>query len=203
MNKQIISLGSNCYIASYLKENKIKLASYPFDWIFSYPLDICHMINDNFNEFLNKENYLIKDEVITYNYHKMYIPDLRMFNHHNPFKNDDHEYFKRCINRLMDVLKNPVQSEIPLVFVMAFFENEIKNELDNIFKLNKLLETFRTNYKIVCFFHMTRKYQNVSEISHYKNITVIQIMTYDVNNGTDFINTYDKRLFDQLFKKYV
>ena len=51
-NNYIIPFGTNCYIASYLKRNKLKLVSYPFDWIFSYPIDIYDMINTNFEYFI-------------------------------------------------------------------------------------------------------------------------------------------------------
>jgi hypothetical protein len=44
----IIPLGTNCYIASFLKRKNLKLVSYPFDWIFSYPNDIYDIINTNF-----------------------------------------------------------------------------------------------------------------------------------------------------------
>ena len=63
-NNYIIPFGTNCYIASYLKRNKLKLVSYPFDWIFSYPIDIYDMINTNFEYFLNKDYYINQDDTL-------------------------------------------------------------------------------------------------------------------------------------------
>lgn len=200
MNKRIISLGSNCYIASYLKEHNLKKESYPFDWIFSYPYDILHMLKDEFKEFLNKENYLIKDELSKFNYHKLYKPNLRMFNHKNPYNIEDHQYYQRCVKRFMNILKE--KNEI--VFVLGFFNNFIKNEIENIINLNNYLAKITTNqYKIVAFFQKKRGYYDCSQIFKHNNITAIQIMTYDVNNGTDFINQFDKRMFNELFNKFV
>ena len=200
MNKLIISLGSNCYIASYLKEHNLKKASYPFDWIFSYPEDICHMINDNFKEFLNKDNYLIKDELSKFNYHKLYKPNLRMFNHRNPYNNNDYQYYQRCITRFINVLNKSDN----LIFVLAFFENIIKNEFNHIINLNNILKkNTNNNFKIIVFFQMKRGYQDYSDVIYHENITFIQFMTYDGNNGTDFINQFDKKMFNDLFEFFI
>ena len=32
----VISLGKQCHTAEFLKDNKLKNCSYPFDWIFSW-----------------------------------------------------------------------------------------------------------------------------------------------------------------------
>ena len=112
------------YIASYLKRNKLKLVSYPFDWIFSYPIDIYDMINTNFEYFLNKDYYINQDDTINYNSHIKYCINLRMFNHHNPYKDSDNEYFKRCVSRFNDVIKK----EENKLFVMFFGENNINND---------------------------------------------------------------------------
>jgi hypothetical protein len=37
-----------------LKQNKLKLCSYPFDWIFSNCNNIIHCLEDDFNVFLDK-----------------------------------------------------------------------------------------------------------------------------------------------------
>jgi len=184
----IIPLGSNCYIASYLKRNNMKLVSYPFDWIFSYPVDIYDIINTDFEYFLNKEYYTHKDETINYNSHTKYSPNLTMFNHHNPYKESDNEYFKRCVARFNDVIKKKESK----LFIMFFCENNLNNEIRNIIKLQELFDEKQIiNYKLLCIFQEVRGYQSKKEFK-CKNITFIQISTIDKNNGVEFISEKDE-----------
>lgn len=184
----IIPLGSNCYVASYLKRNNMKLVSYPFDWIFSYPIDIYDIINTNFEYFLNKDYYFYKDETINYNTHTKYCPNLRMFNHHNPYKDADYEYFKRCITRFNDVIKK----EESKLFIMFFCDNNLNNELRNIIKLKELFDEKQIiNYELLCIFQEVRGYQSKKDFK-CKNITFIQISTIDKNNGVEFICEKDE-----------
>jgi hypothetical protein len=189
----IIPIGTNCYIASYLKRNNLKLVSYPFDWIFSYPNDIYDIINTNFEYFLNKDYYVHKDESINYNSHTMYCSNIRMFNHHNPYKDCDNEYFKRCVSRFNDVIKK----EEPKLFIMFFGENNLNNEKKNIIKLKELLDKIIINYEILCIFQEVRGYQSKKEFK-FKNINFIQVSTFDKNNGVEFICNKDEALIKSI-----
>lgn len=193
----IIPLGTNCYIASYLKRNKLKLVSYPFDWIFSYPVDIYDIINTNFEYFLNKDYYVNQDDTINYNSHKKYCGGLRMFNHHNPYKDNDNEYFKRCVTRFNDVIK---KEEMKL-FIMFFGENNINNEIKNIIKIKELFDTKIINYEIICIFQETRGFQNKKNFK-YKNINFIQISTIDKNSGTEFLSKKDEAFFASIINSH-
>lgn len=193
----IIPFGSNCYIASYLKRNNLKIVSYPFDWIFSYPNDIYDIINTDFEYFLNKDYYVNKDNTINYNSHTKYCPNLRMFNHHNPYKDSDNEYFKRCVSRFNDVIKK----EESKLFIMFFSDNNINNEIKNIIKLKELFDTKMSNYELLCIFQETKGYQRKKEFK-CKNIIFIQISTIDKNNGIEFICEKDEALFTSLINNY-
>ena len=194
----IIPLGTNCYISSYLKRNKLKLVSYPFDWIFSYPNDIYDIINTNFEDFLNKEYYVNQDDTINYNSHKKYCTNLRMFNHHNPYKDNDNEYFKRCVSRFNDVIKK----EESKLFIMFFSENNLNNEIRNIIKLNELFDTKMYNYELLCIFQEVRGYQSKKEFK-CKNINFIQISTIDMNNGVEFICEKDETFFSSIISPFL
>lgn len=189
----IIPLGTNCYISSYLKRNNLKLVSYPFDWIFSYPIDIYHIINTNFEYFLNKDYYLNQDDTISYNSHTKYCPNLRMFNHHNPYKDYDNKYFKRCVIRFNDVIKK----EESKLFIMFFSENNLNNEIRNIIKLKELFDEKIINYELLCIFQEVRGYQSKKEFK-CKNINFIQISTIDKNNGVEFICEKDEEYFKSI-----
>ena len=194
----IIPLGTNCYIASYLKRNNLKLVSYPFDWIFSYPNDIYDIINTNFEDFLNKEYYVNQDDTINYNSHMKYCTNLRMFNHHNPYKDSDNEYFKRCVLRFNNVIKK----EESKLFIMFFSENNLNNEIRNIIKLNELFDTKMYNYELLCIFQEVRGYQSKKEFK-CKNINFIQISTIDMNNGVEFICEKDETLFSSIISPFL
>lgn len=61
----VISLGKQCHTAQFLKDNKLRNCSYPFDWLFSWHqthnYGKNHMIIDclenHFEIFLNKNYY--------------------------------------------------------------------------------------------------------------------------------------------------
>ena len=198
-NNYIIPFGTNCYIASYLKRNKLKLVSYPFDWIFSYPIDIYDMINTNFEYFLNKDYYINQDDTINYNSHIKYCINLRMFNHHNPYKDSDNEYFKRCVSRFNDVIKK----EENKLFIMYFGENNYNNEIKNIIKIKELFDTKKIiNYEIICIFQETHGIQNKKNFK-YKNINFIQISTIDRNNGIEFICKKDEAFFSSIISPFI
>lgn len=51
--KYICSLGFNCHASQMLKDNGIKMESYPFDWIMSNLQVVKQSIEDNFSDFLH------------------------------------------------------------------------------------------------------------------------------------------------------
>lgn len=109
----VCSLGTLCHAAAILKRNKVKMASYPFDWIFSDCDIVNHCIKDNFKTFLDKNNYT----TISHSSCGNTVYNIYMFNHHNPLINEEHyNYFTRCVNRFNDLIKHPG----PKLFVMMF-----------------------------------------------------------------------------------
>jgi hypothetical protein len=96
------SLGSLCHSSQILKRNKLKLCSYPFDWIFSNCDNIIHCIEDNFNIFLDKSYYINISESKCG--HSKYHSE--MFNHRNPLNNiNDNNYYVRCVKRFKKLLQ--------------------------------------------------------------------------------------------------
>ena len=80
--RYVCSLGTLCHTAKFLQENRLKLVSYPFDWILSNVEIIKHCLFDDFATLLDKNQY------IDFKYlsnqtgrcgHKIYRNDL--FNH--------------------------------------------------------------------------------------------------------------------------
>lgn len=197
----VIPFGNQCISAFYLKENNLKLLSYPFDWIFCNPSIINDMIDDNFKKFLDKDNYVIKDSTSEKNKHSIYLPDLYLFNHRNPIKDDDYLYFLRCIERFYNVLK---KKETKL-FLITILNNEIKNELENICILHNKLSNITENYELLCIFQQKSDSGIQSkEVYINENLTIIQLCTIDESDGVIFLNDDDSKLYkdtiDELYE---
>ena len=193
--EHFISIGSRCHASSFLKRNKLKKESYPFDWIYSNLYMIIHCIDTNFIFFLDKNYYSIANPDNYNQTHLYYYPDYNtMFNHHNPYKDNDNEYFKRCVSRFNDVIKK----EENKLFIMFFGENNYNNEIKNIIKIKELFDTKKIiNYEIICIFQETHGIQNKKNFK-YKNINFIQISTIDRNNGIEFICKKDEAFFSSI-----
>jgi hypothetical protein len=132
MEKKIFSLGFRCSSASILKRLNLKQESYPFDWLISNISVVKDCIENNFEEFLNKENYerkytntyetaytknqFICDEHLMANMHyqhtsmhneeNTYKWSLAM-NHHNIKEDTDYNYYLRCVSRFNELIESP------------------------------------------------------------------------------------------------
>jgi len=195
----IIPLGSQCFTAFFFKNNNLKKTSYPFDWIFTNPTIIMDILNDNFNIFLDKKYYVIKDENINQNKHSLYLPDLMMFNHRNPYKDEDYSYYTRCVNRF----NNTLHKKEKKLFILTSLRNEISNELENICLLNNVLNNLTNNYIFISIFQKCTGVQS-KEIYEHENMIIIQITTLSESDGVIFLNDLDniyyKDIIYSLFK---
>jgi uncharacterized membrane protein len=193
----VIPFGGQCFSANFLKENNLKLVSYPFDWIFSNPYIILDMLNDNFQKFLNKDYYVSKNPHDEKNKHSLYLPDLYMFNHRNPIKHEDYLYFQRCVQRFYNVISKPGKK----LFIMTILCNEIKNEIIHIQNLKLKMDTIITNYEMICIFQKKTGYQT-KEIQTYDNLKVIQMTTISDSDGLIFINNEDHEFYKNIIYSF-
>lgn len=53
----VISLGSTCLLARHLQNKGLRMAKFPFDWMFSTPYLVRHALSDNFKTFLDPKQY--------------------------------------------------------------------------------------------------------------------------------------------------
>ena len=106
---EVISLGQNCNTAWYIKAAGLKRASYPFDWIYTTPAIITHILDDDFAQLLDR------DLIIPHGMdagHKVYHETL--FGHRNPVRSDaDYAYYQRCVARWRERMTR----QEPIVFV--------------------------------------------------------------------------------------
>ena len=120
LNKRItinhlISLGTHCYTSYLLKGAGLKKYSCPFDWIFSSPGMVGHVINDDFNKFIDRKYFISTQTVRTqgskfefkpviHDYYRSEFKITNVFNHHNPQLTSDYNYFVRSIERFRKML---------------------------------------------------------------------------------------------------
>lgn len=161
-----------CHSSTILKRTKLKKCSYPFDWIYSKFDDIINCIEDDLTIFLNKNYYV--DIQCKWNEnqcgHSYY--NLNMFNHHDPRKEKDYNYYIRCVNRFRNLLKT---NECKL-FVKMFTnvsEDNIDNHINETIIFNNKFKLFTNNYILLVIIHLPNKKQNSNTFTYKDNIHIL------------------------------
>jgi hypothetical protein len=176
----VCSLGKLCHSASILKNNNLKLVSYPFDWIFSDENIILNCLKNNFSVFLDKNNYI--DIGINNCGHKLYHSE--MFNHHNPLcKENDYEYFKRCVNRFNELLKKD-DKKLYMMIEVNKPDKLISNE--KIFEFNDEFKKYTSNYILLHIYHTCDNEQTTHEIEQIDNVIILKFNSISRSSGTFF-----------------
>jgi hypothetical protein len=176
----VCSLGSLCHSASILKRNNLRLVAYPFDWIFSNENIILDCLKNNFSVFLDKDNYI--NISINKCGHKLYHNS--MFNHHNPLcKEDDYDYFKRCVNRFNELLKKD-DKKLYMMINVNNLNKLISN--DKIIYFNDEFKKYTSNYILLYIYHTYNNVQTSHEIEQINNIIILKFNSISKSSGTNF-----------------
>lgn len=198
--KHICSLGNNCHTATLLKRNQWKKESYPFDWIFSNINLVKHCIDDKFDKFLDQQYYPDKDPKSWQQNHVYYFPfsEDKMFNHKNPMKEDDYQYYQRCVKRFNEFVK---KTDFKVFLNMHVNHDPINNTFkQKMIKFNNYLDKNCENYALICIVQGVGDKQEYSFETH-SNIHFINLTTLSPSNGKEFINPTDNSFLDNLLKK--
>tara|TARA_Y100000992_G_C21247021_1_gene483854 strand:- start:298 stop:963 length:666 start_codon:yes stop_codon:yes gene_type:complete len=207
----ICSLGTLCHSSWYLKENKLKLCSYPFDWIISSPDSIIDCLNDDFSKFLDKSYYIKKRKsYCTHSYYSTKKFQNTRFIHHNPLENEkDYKYYERCVNRFRNLLK---LKESKLFMVTLFrksciicgkvhnvnYNDKIK---EKIFELNDTLKKYTSNFILLVIINYPNKEMNNFNFLEFENVHFLELYTLSKSNGKKFINDIDNEYLKNLINK--
>lgn len=192
--KIYISLGNYCLTSMLLKENNLKNVSFPFDWMVSCIDNIIDIFEDNYIEFLNKNNYESFNNQTKNNY---YINNTKkLFNnldfdhqHHNLLEINDYEYLKRCVERINNIDLN---KKIIFIMIQPLYLNNILVENNKIIKLyNILLNKYGNKIKLIIF-NITSKNNNIYKEEYLnENLVTIELDTNMI------IGNYGMMYFDQ------
>lgn len=124
----VMSFGNYCFTARSLGVAGGRTFATPFDWIFSNPKIVSHVIATGGETLLNASEY-VKPPVIgsTGCCHRTYTPMLTadpkktsnkhgiVFSHHDPTRAEDHAYLRRSVARLFSALASPLPKLCVLV----------------------------------------------------------------------------------------
>ena len=173
MSKIFISLGNYCLTSMIFKYSNLKYESYPFDWIVSKIDNIIHIIDDDFKEFLNRNNYTkIKDGTRNNVY---YNNTNSLFNfqfdsgdhqHHDFSKENDYNYINRCVSRFNNLANTDRQKIFVMIQPLYLSNLQIDDKLyDKLFEV--LLNKFGNNIKLLIFniTNSNNKTYNMREIN--------------------------------------
>ena len=191
----VCSLGSHCHTATFLKRNRLKYASYPFDWIFSSYDNVINCIENNFVIFLDKSYYVdISDNQCGHSFYNM-----AMFNHYNPLKNEeDYKYYVRRVEKFNKLLKYDKEKLFIITFInMNNIDEYIKN---NIIEFNNKFKKYTNNYTLLCIFNLTNKDNNYHVFTYFDNIHFLELHTISNSDGNNYINNNDTIYFDNTIK---
>jgi hypothetical protein len=203
----VCSLGYCCHSATILQRLKIKKESYPFDWIKSNLDIIIHCLKDKFKIFLDKSYY----KFISHNkcLHSYYNKDKKdnndnndndneniMFFHYNPIIQKDYEYYKRCVERFNEFLKN---KDKKLFVSIVINQTELIDDLNNsIIELDNCLKSHTNNYHILYIYHIVQGIQNHKIIEIKNNIKLLILYTISESKGTKFVVDSDNIYLDKI-----
>lgn len=148
-----VSLGSHCYTSAILKRNNLKSSSMPFDWLFSNLAMVNHCVEDNFETFLSRKYFEpvnVSDRMqqhvnlCNHSFYKNNFGVDFVFNHRDPTKPVDYDYYQRCVRRFLNCISDA--SKVPL-FIATFRHS---NEQIRLFeKLVRTLRSKRPDCRIV------------------------------------------------------
>lgn len=190
------SFGELCHSSRILKRNKLKVCSYPFDWIFSNTSMIIDCIEDGFDRFLDKSYYIDASDVFEPRCIHSYYSEGVTFNHHNPLINENHyNYYVRCIGRFKQLLKYQEHKLFILTIPnMGCMNEDIKRD---IIEFNNKLSKHALNYNLLVILHIPGETQK-HEFTYYDNIHFLEIHTISKTNGVDFLDETDTLYFDDI-----
>lgn len=207
----IFSIGHRCTSSSLIKEAKLKFETYPFDWIVTKLNVIKHCIENRFEEFLKRENY-VKIKSVTYNLidnDKKYITneepiintyyendplnkstyDMNLaMTHHNINIEKDFKYFERCINRFNNILSSDKKKFYLYIHkIMGINDyNEKNNYLQKEFiEFTDFMNTKTQNSYGIFFFVVNNEIKKGEVETIYKTDKCVIFTIYTNNNLID------------------
>lgn len=174
MDITYISLGVQCTIPLFLKNNNLRKEAYPFDWIISNPkfiyeilvllLNNCNIsdlvINHFFYCLLKADCAKIENYIISKNGFALYNPKYNVIFPHDEYNYNTVQKYIRRFERLKNIILND-NKIIHFIYIsqssldLGNFKINNVNIIDNVYtyinKIFDLISNYRKNFKIIVF----------------------------------------------------
>ena len=122
----VVSLGSLCYTAQFMKSHKLRQWAGPFDYLFTSAAMVQHCLDSEFAAFLDQSQYVKMSGPAgrgighrTYSSKMIGLAHGIVFNHHDPRLADDYQHFVRAVARFEAALRSPGAKLLLLVTKQA------------------------------------------------------------------------------------
>lgn len=206
MYNQVCSFGPFCHTGNLLQRLKLKIVSFPFDWLCTTPLIIADCIENKFQLFLDKTHY-IKNETEGHHVHKYYADQYNFnkafFPHSNPLEDSTYEYLERCVGRFEILLKCPDKKLFIVSYMVTYTETVDPDFLAHIQRLNEALSRNTTNYDILCIVNHPRQSSQSFRIENTdNNIILLHLDTLSISHGVFFLNETDNSFLENIMKTH-
>ncbi len=206
----IISIGTSCFTANWLRRQNLRRSAYPFDWTFSHPQMIINCLHTQFTNYLNPIYYqeTTNNQNCRHTLYDTTVPIFAVFNpptffHHNPLKLQDHQYLQRCVNRFVNILKTSDNK----LFLMTFVNQKQhldSNQIQSLLDLKITLDSQTSNAFVViinCLY--LPQSSHVDRIQFLADkLVMIDLVTSEIVGGTNFTDPHDWDLYQSQLDQY-
>lgn len=208
---QAISLGNFCHSAQILKDLGYRVFSGPFDWIFSNPKALSHILNDDFKIFLDRSHYYPiplserKDPEFGLCEHLFYRNNYHvhhLFNHHLPTEDHDYAHYQQAVNEF----RSAARASKPVLYLMV---SNHAIALDQYLEVVKALDKYGGNFRLLgVHFKLGGESidpsleNNVHNIHHDEKLLVSELTVEGLSFGTAFVSSVDNQRFADFLRSF-
>lgn len=208
---QAVSLGNFCHSAQILKDIGYRVFSGPFDWIFSNPKALAHILHDDFKIFLDQSYYYpvpVSERKVPganfceHLYYKENFGVHHLFNHHLPNEEGDYLHYVQAVNEFRSSIKSPE----PILYLMVA-NHAIP--LEQYANLVTALDAHGKSYRILAV-HFSLANQeiaptlegNVETIHHDQKLLLVNLKVKGLSMGNTFLDPDDNLRFANFLRTF-
>jgi hypothetical protein len=207
---QAVSLGNFCHSAQVLKDLGYRIFSGPFDWIFSNPRALSHILSDDFKVFLDRSYYypvpVHERKVPEANFceHLFYKQNFgihHLFNHHLPNEENDYFHYLQAVQEFRSTLK----SSEPVLYLIV---SNHRIHLDQYLELVKSLDAYGGTYRLLVIHFMQAEDiasslgENVNTTYHDEKLLIVDLKVKGLSIGNTFTAAEDNLRFADLLRSF-
>ena len=207
---QAVSLGNFCHSAQVLKDLGYRIFSGPFDWIFSNPRALSHILSDDFKVFLDRSYYypvpVHERKVPEANFceHLFYKQNFgihHLFNHHLPNEENDYFHYLQAVQEFRSTLK----SSEPVLYLIV---SNHPIHLDQYLELVKSLDAYGGAYRLlVIHFKQAEEIssslgENVNTTYHDEKLLIVDLKVKGLSIGNTFTAAEDNLRFADFLRSF-